>query len=217
VNTLVAWFADRRHLRLVTQIAVVLVVVLLLGAGGWAWYRAREATGNTALGEALVLARAAESQAASIEARDRAIKALETVIAEHPRLPAIPHAAYQLGNLRYAAGQYAAARGAYEVALARGARDTVATMARAGIGYTWEAEKNYANAAQAHDKVVKSLGAKDFFFEEALWNLARAQEQAGNAGAALETYQRVLKDVPDSRRADELRARIATLQSRPKS
>ena len=193
------------------------MVVLLLVGGVWAWYRAREAAGYTALGEAMVLARAAESQPGALPLRDRAIKVLEAVIANHPSLPAIPQAAYQLGNLRYAAGQYAAARGAYETALAKGATDTVRTMARAGIGYTWEAEKNYADAVQTYERLVKGLGPKDFYFEEGLLNLGRAQEQAGRATAAIETYQRVLKEIPDTRRADELKARIAALQSRPRS
>jgi tetratricopeptide (TPR) repeat protein len=214
---LLAWPPGRREARLALQIGVAVVVVLLLAAGGWAWYRARETAGYAALTEALALARAAESQPLSPGARDRAIKALESAIANHPGNPAVSQAAYQLGNLRYAAGQYTGARGAYEAALAKGASDTVGTMARVGIGYTWEAEKNYANAVQAYEKVVRGLGPKDFFFEEALWSLARAQEQAGRAAAAIETYQRILKEVPDSRRDDELRARIAALQGRPKS
>jgi hypothetical protein len=41
------------------------------------------------------------------------------------------------------------------------------------------------------------------------------QEFGGRRDAAIETYQRLLKDVPDSRRGDDVRTRIASLQSSP--
>jgi hypothetical protein len=44
-----------------------------------------------------------------------------------------------------------------------------------------------------------------------LIDLARAQELAGRTPDAIATYQRVLKEVPAARRADEIRARLATL------
>ena len=44
-------------------------------------------------------------------------------------------------------------------------------------------------------------------------DIARAQDLGGKRAAAIETYQRLLKDVPDSRRAEEFRSRMASLQS----
>jgi len=216
-SRLLAWLPAGGSRRLAIQAGVAVVALLLLVVGGWAWYQARGAAGQAALGEALALALRAEAPTALAEERTRATKALETAIANHPGLPQTAHAAYRLGNLRWAAGQPGPARAAYEQALAKGATETVRRMAGVGIGYTWEAEKNYARAAQAYQTVVEGLGAQDFLFEEALLNLARAQEQAGNPTAAIGAYQRILKDVPDSRRADELRVRIAALRSRTKS
>jgi len=40
----------------------------------------------------------------------------------------------------------------------------------------------------------------------------RVQELGGKRAAAVETYQRLLKELPDSRRAEELRSRVASLQ-----
>jgi tetratricopeptide (TPR) repeat protein len=212
-----AWVAEHRSARIgLLAVGAVLVVGLVIG-GGVAWYRAREARGAAALGEALALAQRAEAASASTEERERAIKALEGVITEHSGLSTLPQAAYTLGNLRYAGGQHAAARGAYELALAKGASGTVGTLASTGIGYAWEAEKNYPNAVQAYERALKGLGPKDSFYEDAVVSLARAQDLAGKPAAALELYERALKDVPDSRRADELRARIADLKSRTKS
>ncbi len=212
-----AWLDERPWARWALAAAAAVIVIGAATAGGVAWYRAREAQGAAALGLAMAQAQRAEVAPASAEARDRAIGALEAVITEHSGLSAIPQAAYTLGNLRYAGGQYAPARAAYELAVAKGASGIVKAMAGTGIGYTWEAEKNYPNAVQAYERAVKGLGPKDFLYEEALISLARAQALAGKPAAALELYERALKDVPDSRRADELRTRIAELKSRSAS
>jgi len=211
-----AWISDSRVLRVALQAAVVIVVVGLVAAGAWAWYRSQEAHALAAFTEAGTLVQQAESPQATPEVRDKAIKAIEAVVAQYPRLSVLPHAAYQLGNLKYASGQYSAARGAYEVALAKGAAGSIRTLAAMAIGYTWEAEKNYAGAAQAYQAVTRGLSPKDFLYEEALTAEARAQEQAGQPAAALEIYQRLLRETPDSRHAEDLRNRIASLQSRSK-
>ena len=211
---LLALVRASRELRLALAIVGGLAVVGLLGFGGWSWYRAQEARGEAALAEAAQLVQQAEALQAPAEARDKAVKALEAVIAEHPRLSALPQAAYQLGHLRYAAGQYAPARKAYELALAKGAAGSLRTLSALGIGYSWEAEGNYTNAATAYEGLLNGLTPKDFLYEEALMDLARAQEQSGKPAAALETYQRILKQSPQSPRADDVRTRAARLQSR---
>jgi len=205
---------SRVSLQLVILVAGGLVLIVLVVVAGRFWYQARESRGLLALAEASTLAQQAESPASSSEAREKAVRALEAVISEYPRLSALPQAAYQLGNLRYGAGQYAAARGAYEVALAKGVTGTVRTLAALGVGYTWEAEKAYDKALTAYEAAARALGAKDFLYEEVLLDLARAQELAGKPSAAVETYRRIIKDVPDSRRADEVQSKLAYLESR---
>ena len=159
------------------------------------------------------LAQKALAPGATAESRAGAAQALEAVIAQHPRYAGLPEAAYRLGNVRYEAREYAPARGAYQIALAKGATGTVRMLAASGIGYTWEAEKDYAKAQSAFEAAVAGLGPKDFLYETLLLDLARTQEFGGRRDAALETYRRLLKDVPDSRRADDVRTRIASLQS----
>lgn len=197
---------------IVLGILAVLVVGGLAGAG-WAWYSAQEARARAAFAEAAELVHRAQAPDAAPEARERAIKALEGVLAEHGRASVLPQAAYQLGNLRYAAGQYAQARGAFEVALAKGATGTIQSLSALGIAYTWEAEKSYPKAQAAFEAALAGRGPKDFLYEELLLNLARVQEFAGHRAAALQTYQRLLKELPESRRADDIRSRIAGLQS----
>jgi tetratricopeptide (TPR) repeat protein len=208
------WISDSRWTRIGLQVLAVVVVVALLAAGAWAWYRSQESRGLTMLAEAMALAQQAEDPQAPPELRTRAIKAMEAVLAEYPRLSVSAQAAYHLGNLKYAEGQYGPARGAYQLVLAKGASGAVAGLAGMGIGYTWEAEKNYANAVAAYDAVAKRQGPKDFLYEEALTAEGRAQELAGKPAEALELYQRALRDVPQTRRADYLRNRITNLGGR---
>jgi tetratricopeptide (TPR) repeat protein len=208
------WISDSRWTRIGVQVLAVVVVVALLAAGAWAWYRSQESRGLTVLAEATALAQQAEDPQAPPELRSRAIKAMEAVLAEYPRVSASAQAAYHLGNLKYAEGQYGSARGAYQLALAKGASGAVGALAGMSIGYTWEAEKNYANAVAAYDAVAKRTGPKDFVYEDALTAEGRAQELAGKPAEALELYQRVLRDVPQARRADYLRNRITNLGGR---
>jgi tetratricopeptide (TPR) repeat protein len=211
---LFGWLEDARARRLAIQVGAGVVVVALIVVGVWAWYRSQESRGEAALASATVLVQQATPQAAP-EARANAVAALEAVLRDHPRFSGAAQAAYQLGNLRYASGAYAQARGAYEVALAKGGPASLRTLSAVGIGYTWEAEKNYANAATAYEVALKAMAPKAFLYEDTLMALARVQELGGKPAAAVETYQRLLKEIPDTRRADDLKTHLANLKSRP--
>jgi tetratricopeptide (TPR) repeat protein len=211
--TLWARFLGSRWARLALQTGGVVLALGLVAAGAWGWHRAQESRGLSALAAATALL-PADGQPLTPEVRDRAIKAFEGVLAEYPRVSAAPQAAYELGNLKYAEGRYGEARSAYALVLGRGASGTAETLASMGIGYAWEAENKYADAAAAYQTTVKRLGPKDFLFEEALMAEARTQELAGKPAAAVDLYQRLLREVPDSRRAEDLQSRVASLKSR---
>lgn len=216
VDWLRAFLAESRPARWGLLAVGALVVLGVLGFGGWTWYQSQQGQGAVALAAATELAQKAQAPGATAEQRAGAAQALEAVIAQHPRYAGLPEAAYRLGNVRYDAREYAAARGAYQIALAKGATGTIRLLAAAGIGYTWEAEKDYAKAQTAFEAALAGLGPKDFLYEGLLLDIARTQEFGGRRDAALETYRRLLKDVPDSRRADDVRTRIASLQSASK-
>jgi tetratricopeptide (TPR) repeat protein len=97
------------------------------------------------------------------------------------------------------------------VALARGVPGTLRTLSRAGVAHTWEAERDYAKAIEVYQALIKDLGPKAFLYEDTLMDLARAQELAGDKSQAADTYRRLLKDVPTSRRADDVKTRLAVL------
>ena len=195
-------------------LALIILAAVGLGWGGWmVWSTRAESHGAVALAQARFLLAQAQAPNAVPEAKERAQKALEDVVAEYPRLSSGAQAAYQLGNLRFAAGQYPQARAAFQVARSRARSASLTSLASLGIGFTFEAEKNYEAAEKSFAETVKGAGPKDFLYEEAMSDMARVQELGGKRAAALETYQKILKELPDGRRAEELRARVAMLQS----
>lgn len=206
-----AEFLQSRGARLGLKIAGVVLALGLVGTAGWLWLRAEEASGQAALAAAAEAVQQGDGPLATAESRQKAIGMLQAVLAQHGRSAAAAQAAYQLGNLQYQAGDYAAARAAYEIALAKGAGGSLRTLSASGIGYTWEAQKDYPSAVTAYAAAARGLGPKEFFFEEALLDLARAQALAGRLAEARATYERLLKDAPETRRGEEIRGRAAAL------
>ena len=189
------------------------IVVVGIGWAGWAVWKSRyETQGNLALTQARTLAAQAQAPGAAADTRERAEKALQAVIADYPRLSSVAQAAYLLGSMRFGEARYPEARASYEVALAKAGSSSLAALAALDIGYCWEAEKNYAAAEKAYQSVINGAKPKDFLYEEAMVDIARVQELGGKRAAAIETYQRLLKDLPDTRRAEEIRSRVASLQ-----
>jgi tetratricopeptide (TPR) repeat protein len=200
-----------RWARLGLKIAGVGVALALVVTAGWLWLRAADASGQAALAGVAEAVQQADGPQATPATRQQAIAMLQTVLAEHGRSSAAPQAAYQLANLQYDAGDYKAARAAYELALAKGAEGSLRTLSASGIGYTWEAEQNHPAALTAYEAAARALGPKQFYFEEALLDLARAQAAAGRPAEARATYERLLKDAPETRRAEDIRSRLAAL------
>ena len=195
--------------------ATAVVAVAMLAGAVWFWNESQQQRGSAAYAEALMRHRAAESPQVTPEGRQVATRELETILGAYPSNPMAPQAAYLLGNLRYASGEYDRARAAYQVASARAAAGTVATLARAGVGYAWEAERKLPEAEQAFGAALADLKPTSFYYEELLSDLARVQEQSGKKDAAIATYRRLLKDVPRTPRAAEFRNRLGALGATP--
>jgi tetratricopeptide (TPR) repeat protein len=207
------WLRDQHWTRWVV-FGLGAVLVVGLGWAGWAAWKTRyEAQGGFAFAQARALAVQAQAPNAPPDAREKAEKALQAVITDYPRLSSVSQAAYLLGNIQFSAGQYPQARASYETARAKAGSKSLASVAGLDIAYCWEAEKNYGAAETAYQSVTKGATPKDFLYEEATVGMARVQDLGGKRTAAVETYQRLLKEIPDSRRAEELRSRLASLQT----
>lgn len=197
--------------RTVLASAAGLLVVSALGGLGWFWYRAEQNRALEAYAAAMTRLRVIQTPQARPEDRAAALRELEATLARYPSSGAAAEAAYQLAGLRFDSGEYAAARGAYQVVLARGASATLRRLAQAGVGYTWEAERDYAKAISAYRTALSGLSSKDFYYEVLLEDLARGQELGGQKADAIETYQRILKELPQARRGEDVRARLMHL------
>ena len=195
--------------------AGTVLAVVVLGAGAWFWNASQQQRGSAAYAATLTNHRAAEAPQATPEARAAAMRDLERVLAEYPSNVMAPQAAYLLGNLRYASSQFDRARAAYQITVARAGSATMSTLARAGIGYAWEAERKFPEATQAFESTLSELKPTSFYYEELLSDLARAQERSGKKDAAIATYRRFLKDLPKSPRAPEIKTRLASLGATP--
>jgi len=187
------------------------VAVGLLGAGGWYWYATTQHRAMATYAEALARAQPALGPEATIDARAAAIRDLEAALTQYPSGRGAAQVAYQLGNLRYQTQQYPQARGAYELAVAQGATRTLRVLSQGGVAYTWEAEHNYSKAIEAFKVALTGLGPKDFYYEELLLGLGRVQELGGQKADATATYRRALSELTQSRRLEEIRARLTAL------
>jgi tetratricopeptide (TPR) repeat protein len=190
---------------------LVLVGVALAAFGGWAWWDAQQRRALGATAEVLARVQPAFAPDATPEARLTGIRELEQLLQRFPSASTVPSVAYELGNVRFAAGQYAAARAAYDLALQRGATGVIAAMARAGVARTWEAERDFGRAAEAYAALVASLDPRSFLYEDALIDQARVLELGGKKAEAVAIYQKVLKELPRAKRSDDVRSRLASL------
>jgi len=190
---------------------VALLVLVALGAGGWYWHTVSQRHAMVAYADALTRAQPGLSAQATADARISGIRELETALTQYPSGPGAAQVAYELGSLRYDAQQYAQARGAWDLAVAQGAPRTLKSLSLGGVAYTWEAERNYAKAVDAFKIALTGLGPKDFYYEELILGLGRTQELAGQKADAIATYRRALGELAQSRRLEEIKARLAAL------
>lgn len=190
--------------------AAVLVAVAL-AAGGWYWHTVAQRHAMAAYADAMTRAQPALAPQATADARAAGIRELETALTQYPSGPGAAQVAYELGNLRYDAQQYAQARGAWDLAAAHGASRTIKALSLSGVAYTWEAERNYAKAVEAFKIALTGLGPKDFYYDDLLLGLGRTQELAGQKADAIATYRRALGELAQSRRLEEIKARLAAL------
>lgn len=186
-----------------------LLGALALAAGVWTFFQHREAAAAQAFAAASATYRQAAAGSETARLEDAA-KALSQYLADHPRAASAAQASYLLGNLEYQRRRYDAALTAFEAA-ARRDTGIVGTLSRLGTAYTWEAKGDPGRALTVYTDAVKGRGPKDFLYGELMLGMARTQEELKQPAAAIETYRKLLKETPESGRADEIRTRLAIL------
>lgn len=202
-----AWRPAPRTL-LTVGLAVLLLAVVVGGA--WLWSSMQQERAQIVHAEALARAagvRGSQDPSASADA----VRALEAALAQAPGAGLAAQSAYELGNLRFDAGAYPAARAAYEVAVMKATSLTIRTLARAGVAATWEAQRDYVKSIDAYTSALAGKTPSQFYYEDLLLGLGRSQELAGRREDAIQTYRRLLKEVPKLQRESEVRGRLASL------
>lgn len=194
-----------------TVLGVGAVLLVLLGAVAvWTVLQHRDASARQGFAAASTAYRQAMATTTATAQLTEAEQTLKQFLKDHPRSGSAAHAWYFLGNVEYRRGAHDAAIPAFAEA-ARRDPGSIGVLSRLGAGYAWEAKKEPARALEAYQEALKGRGPKEFLYAELLLGVARAQEQLTQTTAAIETYRRLLKDVPDSPRAEEVRARLAIL------
>jgi tetratricopeptide (TPR) repeat protein len=186
-----------------------LATLAIVIAGVWVWMAAEQRRGLEAFARAMVRLQLSQAPTARPDAKADAVQDLEAILARKPAAAVSAQAAYEVGNVKYAARQYQPARAAYEITAA-GVSPTLERLAQVNLGYTWEAQKDYGRAIETFTKALRPLKAGDFLYDELMMDLGRVQELAGRRDDAIKTYQRVADD-PKSFRGDDARARLASL------
>ncbi len=191
------------------------IVLAGVGIGAWFWSDEQDRRATAAYVQAINQLSPSSGPPPTAEPRANAARSLETALARYPSAAMAPLGAYELGNVRFGERDWARARAAYEITAARSASPTLRALARAGVGYAWEAERNPAKAVESYQAALASLKPGDFYYEDLLLDLARAQEQVGKKDAATDTYRRHLKELPKSPRAEEVKAGLTRLGASP--
>ena len=194
-----------------TVLGVGALLVVLLGVVAvWAILQHRDASARQGFAAASTAYRQAMAATGETTPLAEAEQSLKQFLKDHARSASAAQVWYFLGNVEYRRGAHDAAITAFAEA-ARRDTGSIGVLSRLGIGYAWEARKDPTRALAAYEEALKGRGPKEFLYAELLLGVARAQEQLTRTPAAIETYRRLLKDVPDSPRAEEVRARLAIL------
>ncbi|HEV8674130.1 MAG TPA: tetratricopeptide repeat protein [Methylomirabilota bacterium] len=186
-----------------------LLLAAAVSAGVWTILQHREATARRAFAEASAAYRQAVGSTDEA-ALDGAARTLTQFITAHPRASAVAQGWYFLGNVEYRRRRFDAALVAFDEA-ARRDSGTVGILSRLDQGYTWEAKGEPARALEIYTQGLTGRGPKDFLYADLLLAVGRTQEQLKQPAAAIETYRRLLREVPDAARTEDIRVRLAIL------
>ena len=189
--------------------AAAVLVLLLVAAGVWTFLDQRAASARLAFAAASMTYRDALPSAEDAKL-EGAARELTRYLADYPRSADAAQAWYALGNVEYQRRRYDAALTAFGEA-ARRSTGLIGTQSRLGAGYAWEAKGDPARALAAYQEALKGRTPKDFAYADLMLASGRAQELLKQPAAAIQTYQKLLKDVPDTPRGEEVKTRLAIL------
>jgi tetratricopeptide (TPR) repeat protein len=140
-----------------------------------------------------------------------AAKALSEVIEKYPSSDAAQDARYELGNLYFIMNEFDRSIQVYRAFIDSASKKDIRTVfARFGIGYSYEAKKEYDKSLESFNQVADSKPG-NVFEGLSYRNIARVYEEMNDNGKALEYYKKALEKTKDPSASSLLKRKIAQL------
>jgi tetratricopeptide (TPR) repeat protein len=138
-------------------------------------------------------------------------RVLSEVVDKYPSSDAAQSARYELGRLYFTIREYDTSIRVYKEFIDFASKKDIRLVyARFGIGYGYEAKKEYDKALEAFNQVVDSKPG-NVFEGQSYRNIARVYEEMNENGKALDYYKKALEKTKDPTASSLLKRKIAQL------
>lgn len=212
-----------------TIVTVLVVVVLVLGAGGYLFWRQRT---NDRASEMFGLAMAiTEAQIAPPSTLPGAVQAPGTYPTETARLEAAVTAfqavanaypstdsgiaaTYQAAAAELSLGKLPEAEKGFQDVITDAPKSLYGPLARLGLAGTYAAEKQYDKAIQLYNDLAAQRDSS-LPVDGILMQLGRTYLEAGKRSDAQQTFNRLVEEYPESPFTGDARREIETLKKAP--
>ena len=186
---------------------VVVLVAAAVLAGGWYWY----SKGYEEKAMQHYVAAQQRIAGNSNVKQDDIIAALKDVVAQYPRSKVAGVANYGLGNIYYFSNKFDEAIAAYDAFIDKAPSNSeLAVLACIGLGFSYEAKKDYAKALASYQKAEKMKQGAHYDSTN-LQNIARVYELSNERTKAVEYYQKALAKATEPTVKRFIKTKIAIL------
>jgi TolA-binding protein len=208
----------------ITLVSGILLAVLLIGGGYWAWKTRSESRAQLLLGDAIAIVQSPVQEAkpgakpqtgsyATVQARTEAALAKFTeVFNAYPSTNAGIAARYYAAGGLATLGRYAEAATRYQEVVDRaGPNSFYGRVAQLGVIDANTQAKQYDRAINAAQALVNNTADETMPRDALLMELGRVQAAAGKKAEAKQTFDKVIADFPDSPYIDEAKKILSEL------
>ena len=208
----------------INLVAGVIVAVVLIGGGYWAWKTRSDTRAQTLLGDALVVMQTPIQEPKpgvtppagsypTIQARTEAALAKFTeVFNAYPSTTAGIAARYYAAGALATLGRHAEAATRYQEVVDHAGRNSFyGRVGQLGVVEANAQAKRYDQAITAAQVLVNNTGDETIPRDALLMQLGRVQAAAGKKTEAKQTLDKVIADFPDSPYVEEAKKMLAEL------
>jgi tetratricopeptide (TPR) repeat protein len=187
--------ANNRNLVLGVGVGVVVAVLAVAGLRYYSQASERKAYDLYEQGRMRYLAEILGGTAP--KSLNETAEPFEQVLKDYRSTDAAPLSLMAYANLSYHRGDYQRAISLYQRAPRAFQEDgAVLKLIWNGLAYAYEAEDNFASAAEHYQKITDTQD--EFMKGDAYYNFARMMEAMNDQAKAIEAYKKVVKAYPDS-------------------